>query len=112
GQTLPVSLNDINAAVGAINDGFDECRALIGFTEEKAEKWADNNDMLPDNFMMSLKDNMLSAYPNPFSKSLFISFELAQDSRAMLQVFDSKGALVKVLFDGAAEADMAYNFEM
>ena len=45
--------------------------------------------------------------PNPFNPSTEISFNLPQDGRASLKVFDVKGALVRVLLDGELAAGTA-----
>ncbi|MCP2044917.1 T9SS type A sorting domain-containing protein, partial [Pontibacter sp. HSC-36F09] len=46
----------------------------------------------------------LLVYPNPFSDKANINFTLLQNGEYTLNLYDSKGALVKVLKQGRAEA--------
>ena len=42
----------------------------------------------------------LSVYPNPARESAEVEFEVFQDTRIQLSLFDAKGALVRMLTDG------------
>jgi flagellar hook assembly protein FlgD len=44
------------------------------------------------------------SYPNPFSTSAIIRYDLARDDGVSLRIYDGKGALVKVLYDGRRHA--------
>jgi hypothetical protein len=52
----------------------------------------------PDQF------RLLQNYPNPFNGTTTISYELAQDGRAVVDIFDQLGRCVERLQDGWAEA--------
>jgi len=43
-------------------------------------------------------------HPNPFNPSTTIRFEIASRGRAILRVYDVRGALVRTLFDETREA--------
>ena len=43
-------------------------------------------------------------YPNPFNPSTSISFRLPSASRAVVEIFDVRGALVRVLVDKTMRA--------
>lgn len=54
----------------------------------------------------------LEAYPNPFSDQLTITFAAHSAAVTSLILFDSQGKPVKQLFDGTAEAEMLYSFNL
>jgi hypothetical protein len=45
----------------------------------------------------------VSAYPNPTSSSTTINFTISSDENVKLEVYNSSGALVSILFDGKVE---------
>lgn len=50
---------------------------------------------------LALSDGLMS-YPNPFSRSTIISYQLTTGGRATLKVFDVTGRVVRSLLDGQA----------
>lgn len=46
----------------------------------------------------------LKTFPNPFSNSFTVRFNLKSDSKVSIRVFDAIGNLVKVVFDGRKQA--------
>ena len=52
-----------------------------------------DDNMLPDQF--ALHQN----YPNPFNPTTTIRYDIAQESRVLIQVFDIQGRLVKTLVE-------------
>ncbi len=46
-----------------------------------------------------LVTQLKSAYPNPFNPSTMISFDIAQQDRVVIEIFNSKGQKIKTLYD-------------
>jgi hypothetical protein len=53
----------------------------------------------------------LNAYPNPFTDLVTIEFTTSKTEYLTLEIYNSKGKLVQVLFNGLAEAENLYRFE-
>ncbi len=63
-----------------------------------------------DDFKVTVVDNMdselsttsmmVGVYPNPFNASTHVTFELAERQRVSLQIFDTRGGLVRALEEG------------
>ena len=51
----------------------------------------------------------LNVYPNPFSTKAEVVFSLLESGKARLELYDAKGSLVTVLFDGEMEAGTNYH---
>lgn len=64
--------------------------------EELIAQW--NNEAIPD--VYSLRQN----YPNPFNPMTVIGFNLPEDSRVKLTVYDISGRLVATVIDGYRQA--------
>lgn len=61
--------------------------------------------MQPLSDVPGLASNLeIKAFPNPFNPATTIKFETPVAGRALLQVFDVRGALVETLFEGEVEA--------
>ncbi|MBN1446660.1 MAG: hypothetical protein JXA28_01915, partial [Bacteroidetes bacterium] len=91
GTTIPgVSLNDIAAALDAINKGFDEARFLAGFFAVPPPKDA-RIDLRPDGY--ALHQN----HPNPFNPVTTITYTLPERSTVYLAVYNSMGEEISVL---------------
>ena len=56
------------------------------------------NDLVPSEFYLSQN------YPNPFSERTTIKFCVAYRTKVKLEVFNSKGEMIKVLMDEEKEA--------
>ncbi|WP_162055944.1 RCC1 domain-containing protein [Pontibacter pamirensis] len=52
------------------------------------------------------------SYPTAFSDRTTIAFSLEKEESYVLEVYDMKGALVKRMANGSAEADRLYEFEL
>lgn len=59
----------------------------------------------------TLKGSFYS-YPTAFSERTTIAFSLEKEEAYVLEVFDMKGALVKKIASGSAEAHRMYEFEL
>jgi hypothetical protein len=97
------TLSDINKAVSAFNEGFDECRFLLGFsnTLRAGAQLADDNSPLS-----------VTAYPNPFNTTTIISFSLdkAYDN-VKVEIFNAAGEVLAVPFNGSVNEGTTYNVE-
>ncbi len=102
----------INQAVSAINEAFDGCRALVGFTDippstRKTDE-ADDDLSFGEDYQGELEATAMNIIPNPFGASTNVSFMLAETKQLKVEVIDMTGRLVRVLFNGTAEQDIAY----
>jgi Secretion system C-terminal sorting domain len=100
------TLSDINGAVTAFNEGFDECRFLVGFS-----------NTLRNGAVVSTPSNenaiAVLAYPNPFNSNTSITFSLNESSdNVKLEVFNAIGERVATLFNGAVEGNRMYTVEL
>jgi hypothetical protein len=102
GGNIPagMTISDINSAVDAINNGFDQCRILVSFgscTRSATAQTEDENVYVIQEFGEQLK---LTSYPNPMSDDATIEFSSEQDVRGSLELYSSTGELVITLFSG------------
>ncbi|MBN1448712.1 MAG: T9SS type A sorting domain-containing protein, partial [Bacteroidetes bacterium] len=89
------SLSEINDAVSAINEGFDECRTLVSCPIPK------------DVASSVLKGITLSQnHPNPFNPVTRIEYGIPQDGVVRLRVYDLLGRVVTTLVDGPVSPGM------
>ena len=44
------------------------------------------------------------AYPNPFNPAILLKYDLFQDSKVNISIFDSRGRFVKTLVNGSQKA--------
>jgi predicted aspartyl protease len=98
GQSLGgTTLREITGAVGAINEGFDECRFLQVNTISQIGTGSINID--------HTRDIVMKAYPNPFANSTTIEFTPKRDGVVNVNVYSLSGARVAELFSGQVKAD-------
>jgi hypothetical protein len=79
-----------------VNDPYPTPFASSGFDLD-AVAVIDNTVSNENEPLISGKDNLFNAYPNPFNPSTTLTFELKKDSFANLSVYNVKGQLVKTL---------------
>ena len=96
--TAGASLTDINAAVSAINEGFDHCR-FLQISRVNASKFGISSSAERNN------DIIMKAYPNPFEKSTTIEFSAKTDVNVNVNVYTITGVRVVELFNGKVKAD-------
>ena len=92
------AITDINAAVSAINELYDNCRVA---GPQVVARGAAASSVLT-----------LVALPNPANDLTSIEFRLALAGPATLTVYSALGAKVTTLFDGAAAAGQLYQFSL
>jgi len=80
-----LSHSNVNAAVDAINRGFDECRVQVGIPEEVVGKVSS---------IKGFVTNAITSYPNPFREYIGLNYMFDYDSNVEIQIFDIKGALL------------------
>ncbi len=101
-----LSHSSINAAVDAINRGFDECRVQVAIPEDIVIKVSDPKDLV---------SNTISTYPNPFKDYIGLNYMFDYESNVEIQIFDIKGALLYEFKDTEAfygkelKIDVAFN---
>ncbi len=109
GSALPAgctaSLSDINAAVDAVNRGFDACRISGGFMDQSTRlgSFEEEETLVFDNKLN------VTAYPNPFNSHTTIEFQrTGTDAHTTIEVYSYVGNKVGVIFDGATQAGVTY----
>lgn len=87
----PASLSDINAAVDAVNRGFDECRVSGGFNALPRETESIDEPTIQEGMVN------VNVYPNPFGNQLEIQVESASEELLFVRMFNITGQLVNQL---------------
>ena len=77
-----LSHSNINAAVDAINRGYDECRVGVAIPEVIVED------------VTVFSDLNITASPNPFKEYITLSYQFNYDSAVDIQIYDTKGSLL------------------
>ena len=104
--TPKVSASDVNMAVDAINNGFDQCRILSGFSSDipefipmAASSNVDNNEGIKNDTgaQPEFCEVDLTIYPNPFATVAKFEIVVVFDTRVTLEIYNHNGTLVKVL---------------
>jgi hypothetical protein len=91
------SLNDINSAVSAINEGFDHCRFTQVIFNNEFVTGLTNTE--------HAKDLIMKAFPNPFANSTTIEFMAKTEGNVNVNVYTLSGVRVVELFNGKVKAD-------
>jgi hypothetical protein len=77
-----------------------------GHCEDEGDRSADELTGI-----INTKENVsFSAYPNPFMNSVTIEFTMAEDTEAVLEVYNMTGAKVASLYNGSVNANQTYSF--
>jgi hypothetical protein len=97
GTEKDVSLGDINKAVTAINEAFDQCRYLIGIYEEKpvCGESIGGGPAIPGGDLAS----SLKVYPNPTTDKVNFEFTTATKGHVILEVYNIIGEKLATLVD-------------
>lgn len=80
-----LSHSNVNAAVDAINRGFDKCRVQVGIPVDVAGKGVE---------LKEVTTATITNYPNPFKDFIGLNYMFDYDTNVEIQIFDVKGALV------------------
>lgn len=105
GSTAPASISDINSAVTAFNEGFDNGKYLVGFSSSPTlalmngiTYTAQVEVELPTDFAI------YQNYPNPFNPSTTVQFDLPENSNVIAVIYDLLGREVITLVNGELSA--------
>ena len=101
-STGGASLNDINAAVSAINEGFDHCQFLV--PNASSIITSGTSSRMTEESTEKDEDISMKAFPNPFANSTTIEFVTKTDVQVVVTVYNVAGAKVIELFDGISKA--------
>lgn len=107
GQTVSgVSISDVNAAVDAINNGFDKCAALMGWGKSVTavsnvtkvmNSEPDHATFNPEPAPAKLTVN---AFPNPYTDMITFRYVAPETGKAQLELYDLQGRRLAVVFSG------------
>jgi hypothetical protein len=86
------SYSDINSAMDAINNGFDECRYFVGYCESVD---------ITSNEAVGLR---VSAYPNPFVEKVSFTITSPVSGKGSLEVYNMFGQKLQTVYEGAVTA--------
>jgi len=98
--------SEVNDAVTAINEGFDECRTFLGYgpcpvttTRTTTQSFA-STDYLK-----------VTAYPNPFTSEVRFTIQSTVSGQAQLEVYNMTGQRVGVAYSGYIQANRSHVVE-
>ncbi|MFM7104427.1 MAG: T9SS type A sorting domain-containing protein, partial [Flavobacteriales bacterium] len=97
-----LTISDINAAVDAINRGFDNCRIVVGFGTCPTTR-ADMSEV-NEEITGVINGLAMVTYPNPMGDEATVSFSSDSDVNARVEIFSSRGELVTTIFNGEMKA--------
>ena len=104
------SFSDITAAIDAINNAFDQCRASLGYFDTKqacppliVEATATPSGSIDETLVQSKKLSV-SAFPNPYSSKVRFTFSSPEQGEATLELFNMLGQRVSTIYRGQIPA--------
>jgi hypothetical protein len=104
GTECNASLSDINNAVAAINEGFDECRIFIGWNEAPCGTQQSRIDItasgIINNNGVTTEGLSVSAYPNPFRDQVNFVIASPVSGKASLEVYNLFGQKLQTVYEG------------
>jgi hypothetical protein len=102
------SLSDINNAVSAINEGFDECRIFISWSETPCIPVLSRIDITAsgviNNNSITIEGLSISAYPNPFKDHVNFVIASPVSGKASLEVYNLFGQKLQTVYEGFIHA--------
>ena len=106
GKVTGINLNDLANALTFMNEGFNECRSLVGwYSKTPGKKVAIIAEMA------EIAKPKVSVYPNPFSDRVFFEFDFNTDGNALLEIYDIKGSKISTLYNNRVESGVKYRIE-
>ena len=105
-----ISASDVDKAVSAINNAFDQCRVLVGFSHTDprldiiptpvpsvsvTETSAVPTEVITPETVFAT----VTVYPNPFKTMTNFSINVKMNCHVKLEIFNQAGSLIKVLLN-------------
>jgi hypothetical protein len=104
GKECGASLSDINNAVAAINEGFDNCRIFVSWTETPCGTQSSRIDITAsgviNNSIGTISKLSVSAYPNPFRDNVNFVIASPESGKAVLEVYNLFGQKLQTVYEG------------
>jgi hypothetical protein len=92
------SYGEINDAVDAINNGFDECRLFLSYCPDEAP--TTKVSVSPSMEAQTSNKLAVAAFPNPFNDKVRFEIKSTVSGPATLEVYNMFGQKVKTVFKG------------
>jgi hypothetical protein len=103
------TLSQVNAAIDAINRGFDKCRVLLAWGTCGSLRDMEVEEVAPTSITAD-GEFAIRSYPNPMNENAIIEIYADTDATATVEVFASNGQLVAQIFKGQLSAGEYRNF--
>ena len=104
GKECGATLSDINNAVAAINEGFDNCRIFKSWTETPCGVPTSRIDITASGVIstdiISANKLTVSAYPNPFRDNVNFVIASSESGKAVLEVYNLFGQKLQTVYEG------------
>jgi hypothetical protein len=94
-----ISSSDMNAALNAINVGFDKGKALVSQTNTCSAQARMNQGSIV-NEMRTITELAVTTYPNPYSNKVKFTIANPTAGQGSLEVFNMLGQKVKTVYQG------------
>jgi len=113
GVSLPgVSLDDINSAVDAINERFDECAMWVDFIPAaNGGRMLVSGDAYKPEIKSPEQAISVSAYPNPYNDQVRFVIESSISGQGSLEVYNMLGQKLQTVFTGFIMAGKGQSIE-
>jgi len=101
GVALPgVTLDQINDAVDAINQAFDQCRMWVGYIPPNGGRMLVSRDAYQPEKVKSAEPISVSAYPNPYNDQVRFVIESSISGEGSLDVYNMLGQKLQTVYTG------------
>ncbi|NLU92454.1 hypothetical protein [Chitinophaga sp. Ak27] len=107
GQTVSgVSASDVNAAVDAINNGFNNCAVLVRWAKTVStisnisSVSYDNSGQANYTKEVAPANLSVTVFPNPYTETIFFRYVAPETGKAQLELYNLQGSRVAVIYSG------------
>jgi hypothetical protein len=121
GNAWVISHSDVGDALAAFNEGFDECRIFVEFTDTPpdyvdsdmpdVDDEEDNGDVDEGDEANPIPALEVSAHPNPFKKKIHFNFNSTVGTHLKFEIYTVSGSLMGILFDDFVYEDTDYHLK-
>ena len=108
GVVNTITPSDINAALNAINVGFDKGKALMSQEITCNVVTRASSQIMNE---VVIENPMVTAYPNPFNDKISFVLQTNVAGKASLEIFNMLGQKVKTVFEGQLFANSPQTVE-